>query len=96
MTQYRVRFEGFDTGQEGVHNFEDRPDLMTRPADEVIEAFFSYANRALFEHEHVTYELNGAMKHKSRNVVTGMGVLHMEGHVDGLPFTITINPAAIG
>jgi hypothetical protein len=96
VTQYRVRLEGFDTGQEGVYHFDDRADLMNGPADEVVEAFFAYANRAIFEHEHVSYELNGVMKHKGRNVVIGMGILNMQGHTDGLPFTITINPASAG
>jgi hypothetical protein len=71
-------------------------DLMKGPADEVVEAFFGYANRAIFEHEHVSYDLNGVMKHKGRNVVIGMGILHLQGHDDGLPFTITINPASAG
>lgn len=96
MVMYRARLEGFDTGQEGVYTFEDRADLMQEPADDVVAAFFSYANRAIFEHEHISYELNGVMKHKNRNVVMGMGVLHLEGHTDGLPFTIAINPASMG
>ena len=96
MKKYRARLEGFDTGKEGVYTFEDRADLMSRPADDAVAAFFDYANRAIFEREQVSYELNGVMKHKVRNVVIGMGVLHMQGHDDGLPFTILINPASEG
>lgn len=94
MIRYRARFEGFDTGKEGVYEFEDRADLLKGPADELVEAFFAYANRAIFEHERVTYELNGVMRHAARDTVIGMGVLHLQGHPGGMPFTITINPAS--
>ncbi len=94
--RYRVRFEGFDTGREGLYHFEDRADLMDGPSDDVVAAFFQYANRSIFEHEHVRYELNGVMRHEGKNVVVGMGVMYLEGHKKGLPFTITVNPESVG
>jgi hypothetical protein len=44
----------------------------------------------------VRYELNGVIRHNRRDVVVGMGVMHMEGQSDGFPFTITISPASRG
>ncbi|MGE3301965.1 MAG: hypothetical protein AB7M12_02500 [Hyphomonadaceae bacterium] len=96
MVLYRARISSYDNGAEGVYEFEERPDLLERPADEVVEAFIEYANRTIFAHERVTYELNGVMKHTPKGVVVGMGALHLPGHKDGLPFTIIINPAKAG
>jgi hypothetical protein len=50
----------------------------------------------LFETRRLDYALNGVMRHNARNVVIGMGALYLEGHPEGLPFTVTINPAATG
>lgn len=96
MITYRARLEGFDTGKSGVYDFEDREDLIRRPADELVAAFFAYANRALFESGRLDYELNGVMRHNAKNVVIGMGTMFLDSHPDGLPFTVTINPAAMG
>jgi hypothetical protein len=96
MALYRARFTGSDTGNESVYDFDERDDLMMRPADAVVEAFFAYANRAIFQNEHIEYELRGVMKHTPKDVVVGLGVLYMPGHPDGLPFTIVISPAKMG
>jgi hypothetical protein len=96
MARFRARIQGSDTGMEGVYDFEERADLMTRPADDVVKAFIDYAERSIFEDDHIDYELNGVMKHKMKDVVVGMGALYRKGHEEGLPFTVIINPREIG
>jgi hypothetical protein len=94
MTQYRVRMLDSVSGAEGTYAFEHRDDLMARPADDVIAAFFEYADRAIFNREHVEYELNGAVKNKKQKTVVAIGSLQMSGDAtddDRRPFTIFIS-----
>jgi hypothetical protein len=96
MTLYRARMQSYEDGNEGVYNFEERADLMKRPADDVVKAFIDYASRAIFEGDDISYELNGVMKHAPEDVVVGMGTLYRNGHEQGMPFTVIINPAKKG
>lgn len=91
MTAYTVRMMDSATGAEGAYRFEHREDLMKRPADEVVGAFFEYAEREVFTRGHVEYELNGAVK--KQDVVVAIGSLHMQGDNDQQPFTIFIAKA---
>jgi hypothetical protein len=96
MAVFRARMQGYDTGMEGVYDFEERADLLKRPADDVVKAFVDYAGRSIFEGDEVSYELNGVMKHEMKNVVVGMGTLYRNGHPEGMPFTVIINPREMG
>jgi hypothetical protein len=88
--------QGYEDGHEGVYDFEERADLMKRPADDVVKAFIDYAGRSIFDGDDITYELNGVMKHTPEEVVVGMGTLFRTGHAQGMPFTVIINPAKLG
>jgi hypothetical protein len=79
-------------GAEGAYKFEHREDLMKRPADEIVAAFFDYAERELFRTQDVEYELNGVVK--KQNVVVAIGSLHRVGQEDHdlQPFTLFIGP----
>lgn len=94
MTQYRARMLDSLNGSEGAYKFEHREDLMSRPADEVVAAFFEYAERELFRRQEVEYELNGVVKNTKQNVVVAIGSLHREGHEGDAPqpFTLFIGP----
>lgn len=91
MTTYVARMMDSATGAEGSYRFDHREDLMKRPADEVVGAFFEYAEREVFSRGHVEYELNGAVKKK--DTVVAIGSLHMQGDNDTQPFTIFIAAA---
>lgn len=91
MTTYVARMMDSATGAEGSYRFEHRDDLLKRPADEVVAAFFEYAEREVFTRGHVEYELNGAVKKK--DTIVAIGSLHMQGDSDQQPFTIFIAPA---
>jgi hypothetical protein len=77
-------------GSEGAYQFEHREDLMDRPADEIVGAFFEYAERELFRTQDLEYELNGVVK--KENVVVAIGSLHRAGHQNDAvqPFTLFI------
>ena len=98
MTTYRARMMAYEGGAENSYDFEERPDLMKRMADEIVEAFMDHANRHIFGPEPVRYELNGVVKYPDKNVVVGMGRLSRSGDRpdDSEPFTIIINPAKMG
>ncbi|HVZ99293.1 MAG TPA: hypothetical protein VG841_03140 [Caulobacterales bacterium] len=95
MVRYQVRMLDSMTGAEGAYMFEHREDLMKRPADDVVAAFFDYADREIFERGHVAYELNGAIKNKKLGTVVAIGSMHMQGDKedDENPFTIFISRA---
>lgn len=90
MTTYVARTMDSAKGAEGSYRFEHRDDLMERPADEIVGAFFEYAEREVFSRGHVEYELNGAVKKKE--TVVAIGSLHLQGDRDQQPFTIFIAP----
>ncbi|HVY84199.1 MAG TPA: hypothetical protein VG943_03640 [Caulobacterales bacterium] len=93
MVRYQVRMLDSVTGAEGAYTFEHREDLMKRPADDVVAAFFDYADREIFERGHVVYELNGAIKNKKHGTVVAIGSMHMvdgKQEEEGQPFTIFI------
>ena len=98
MTTYRARMMAHEGGAENSYDFEERPDLMSRMADEIVEAFMEHANRRIFGAEPVRYELNGVVKFPDKNVVVGMGRIAREGDKasESEPFTIIINPAKMG
>jgi hypothetical protein len=50
---------------------------MSRPADDVVAAFFEHADRAIFTREHVEYELNGVVKNKKQKTVMAIGSLQV-------------------
>jgi hypothetical protein len=98
MARFRARLQSYSSGSEGVYDFDEQANLMSRPADEVVEAFIAFANREIFDTEPVRYELNGVMRHDGKDVVVGMGKLAREGDPPGGgdAFTIIINPAGMG
>jgi hypothetical protein len=93
MTIYLARMMDSVSGAEGAYRFEHRDDLMRRPADDIVAAFFEYAEREVFTRGHVEYELNGVVKNPKQNTVVAIGSLHMKGDDDNQPFTIFIAPA---
>ncbi len=93
MTTYTARMMDSGTGAEGSYRFEHRDDLMGRPADDIVAAFFEHAEREVFSRGHVEYELNGVVKNKDQNTVVAIGSLRMQGDADYQPFTIFIAPS---
>jgi hypothetical protein len=92
MTIYIARMLDSATGAEGSYKFEHRDDLMDRPADDIVAAFFEHAEREVFTRSHVQYELNGVVKNPKQNTVVAIGSMHMQGDSDMQPFTIFIAP----
>lgn len=92
MTRYQVRMLDSVTGAEGSYTFEHRDDLLKRPADEAVAAFFEHADREIFDRGHVAYELNGVIKNKKHGTVVAIGSMYMEGDrdEDAQPFTLFI------
>jgi hypothetical protein len=82
MTIYRARMLDSVNGSEGAYKFEHRPDLMQRPADEIVAAFFEYAERELFRTQDLEYELNGVLKNAEQGTVVAIGSLHRRGQGD--------------
>jgi hypothetical protein len=96
MTRYQARMLDSVSGAEGAYTFEHRDDLMDRPADDIVAAFFEYAEREVFSRHHVEYELNGVLKNKAVKTVVAIGSLHMRDHdhpTDNRPFTLFISAA---
>jgi hypothetical protein len=93
MATYIGRMLDSVTGNEGAYRFEHRDDLMQRPADDIVAAFFEYAEREVFSRGHVEYELNGVVKGKDQRTVVAIGSMRMQGDEDYQPFTIFIAPA---
>lgn len=94
MVQYKVRLLDSTTGAEGAYAFEHRDDLLQRPADDVVAAFFDYADREIFSRGHVGYELNGVIKNKKQGTVVAIGSMYVgsESEEENLrPFTIFIS-----
>ncbi|MGQ0533469.1 MAG: hypothetical protein ACT4OF_12375 [Caulobacteraceae bacterium] len=94
MATYIARMLDSVTGAEGAYRFEHRDDLMKRPADDVVAAFFEHAEREVFSRRHVEYELNGVVKNQKQKTVVAIGSLRMQGDEDFQPFTIFIAPAS--
>lgn len=93
MARYSVRMMDSESGAEGVYTFDHREDLMTQPADDIVAAFFEYADREIFERGHVAYELNGVVKNKKQGAVVAIGQMHVAGETDDedlQPFTLFI------
>ena len=92
MATYRARMLDSINGSEGAYEFEHREDLINKPADEVVAAFFEYAERELFRTQDVEYELNGVVKNSELNTVVAIGQLHRRGQEDhpDQPFTLFI------
>jgi hypothetical protein len=93
MSTYIARMMDSATGAEGSYRFEHRDDLMARPADDIVGAFFEHAEREVFNRGHVEYELNGVVKNKEQKTVVAIGSLRMQGDADYMPFTIFIAPS---
>ena len=94
MARYQARMLDSVSGAEGAYAFEHRDDLMSRPADDIVAAFFEFAEREVFTRDHVEYELNGALKNKELKTVVAIGSLHMHDHPnDSSPFTVFISAA---
>jgi hypothetical protein len=92
MTIYIARMLDSATGAEGSYKFEHRDDLLDRPADDIVAAFFEHAEREVFTRGHVQYELNGVVKNSKQRSVVAIGSMHMQGDADSQPFTIFIAP----
>jgi len=96
MVRYHVRMLDSATGGEGSYRFDHRDDLMKGPADDVVAAFFDYADREVFTRGHVAYELNGVVKNAKQATVVAIGSMHIEGETDPedyRPFTLFISKA---
>lgn len=93
MATFIARMMDSASGAEGTYRFEHRDDLMDRPADDIVAAFFEYADREVFARGHVEYELNGVVKNKNLKTVVAIGSLHMQGDTDAQPFTVFISAA---
>lgn len=95
MVTYVARMMDSATGAEGTYKFEHREDLMSRPADDIVAAFFEHADREVFTRGRVEYELNGAIKNKDTKTVVAIGQLHMaeDAGRDNQPFTVFISAA---
>lgn len=96
MARYQVRMLDSVTGGEGSYSFEHRDDLMKRPADDAVAAFFDYADREIFTRGHVAYELNGVVKNKKQQTIVAIGQMHIDGETDEedfQPFTLFISKA---
>lgn len=93
MTRYLARMLDSVSGGEGAYEFDHREDLMSRPGDEIVAAFFEHADREIFTHDHVDYELNGVIKKPELKTVVAIGQLHRRDHEDhgGAPFTLFIS-----
>lgn len=92
MARYQARMLDSVSGAEGAYTFEHRDDLMSRPADDIVAAFFEFAEREVFTRDHVEYELNGVLKNKDLKTVVAIGSLHMHDHPNDVqPFTIFIS-----
>ncbi len=94
MTTYIARMMDSATGAEGSYRFEYRDDLMSRPADDIVAAFFEHAEREVFSRGHVEYELNGVVKNPKQKAVVAIGSLRMQGDEDYQPFTVFIAPGS--
>lgn len=92
MTTYIARMLDSATGAEGAYRFDHREDLMERPADDIVAAFFEHAEREVFSRRHVEYELNGVVKNNKQRTVVAIGSMRMQGDADYQPFTIFIAP----
>lgn len=92
MTTYIARMLDSATGAEGSYRFDHRDDLMDRPADDIVAAFFEHAEREVFTRGHVEYELNGVVKNTKQNTLVAIGHMRMEGDNDNQAFTLFIAP----
>ena len=92
MAVYGVRLLDSLNGSEGAYSFTHRDDLIDRPADEIVEAFFDYAERELFRTQDIEYELNGVLKNVEQQTVVAIGSLYRRGQDDHplQPFTLFI------
>ena len=89
MTTYTAWMTDAETGNEGIYPFDGPDDLLAQPAIQIVQHFMAYVDRDLLPAEHVDYEINAALKHGERGIVTAMGTLLVEtGH--GIPFTLFI------
>ena len=95
MATYIARMLDSVTGSEGSYRFEHREDLMSRPADDIVAAFFEFADREVFTRGRAEYELNGAVKNAKLKTVVAIGQFHMAEDTanQGAPFTIFISAA---
>ncbi|MGE3143393.1 MAG: hypothetical protein AB7L65_08735 [Hyphomonadaceae bacterium] len=95
MAKYLVRMLDSISGAEGAYQFTHRDELMDGPADDVVGAFFDYAQREIFERTHLAYEINGVIKNKKAKTVVAIGQLHHAERPDEdlQPFTIFIAKA---
>jgi hypothetical protein len=93
MRKYTARMLDSITGAEGTYTFEHRDDLLHRPADDAVAAFFDYADREIFNSGHIAYELNGVLKNKKQGAVVAIGSMYMDDKrddEDARPFTLFI------
>lgn len=90
MTTYYARILDAENGNEAGYEFEGPPDLMTRPADDIVGTFFDQADHMILD-DHMDWELNGALNNRERRVVTGIGSLVPKKGTPPIPFLIMIS-----
>ncbi len=73
ITRY-ARILDAENGNEAGYEFEGPPDLMTRPADDIVGTFFAQVDHMILN-DRMDWELNGALNNSECRVVTGIGSL---------------------
>lgn len=90
MTTYYARILDAQNGNEAGYEFNGPPDLMQQAADDVVGAFFDEVDHAVL-HDHIDWELNGALNNRERRVVTGIGSLIPKKEAPPIPFLLMIS-----
>lgn len=76
------------SGAENTYRFTAPADILSHPADEIVERFMDHMNEIHYTHNPIRWELNSAMKNRDAKVVTALGHLLFE-HGD-IPFMAMI------
>lgn len=91
--KFYARMMDAATGGEGAYEFDSADDLMKKPADEIVAAFFDYVDKNVLV-QAADWELNSALKSKERRVVTAMGSLIPSSDDAPMPFLLMISDYA--
>ncbi len=90
-TTYYAAMMDAETGGNQSYQFEAAPDLFSRPARDIVDAFIGsldcYGGRAA----PLAYELDSAVVKSDKQVVMATGLLDVG--IGGIPFLLMISPA---